>query len=362
MADDSSQEKTEDATPKKLREARKKGQVPKSKDLTTGFELLFIFIAMCFLFAYMGQSLKELMSFAFKMTSDTPTMAQLFDLGKLALLTFVKMIAPLAIVGFIIALAVGFLQIGPVFATEPLMPKFEKLNMIEGLKNMFKAQTFIELAKNIVKIVAIFIIAYYTLKGSITTVVQSPRVPVEYSLSLVSWILFKFMVRVLILFIIIAVADFWIQRKQFMKQMRMSKDEVKREYKQDEGDPHIKSHRRQMHREFVFGDVRSAVKKADAVVTNPVHVAVAICYNRDEMVAPEIVASGREAFAKTIKAMAEEYEVPIIRNVALAWALEDLEIGAEIPEDLYAAVAEILSYVYKMKEAQQARPDAQALI
>jgi flagellar biosynthetic protein FlhB len=137
-----------------------------------------------------------------------------------------------------------------------------------------------------------------------------------------------------------------------MKQMRMTKDEVKREYKQDEGDPHIKSHRRALHREMVFGDMPKQVKSADVVVTNPVHVAVAIKYDKEEMSAPEIVAKGQRLFAERIRKIAEENGVPIMRNVPLAWSLVEMEIGDEIPEELYAAVAEILAIVYKMKKGQ----------
>lgn len=257
------------------------------------------------------------------------------------------------IVAFVAAYATGFFQVGGLFASEPLKPNLKKLNMIEGLKNWFKSQTFIELIKTIIKIVAIFALAYYTLRGDLKYVIESVRMPLQNSLGLTGWLLFKFLLRVLILFLVIAVADFAVQRKEFLKQMRMTKEEVKREYKQDEGDPLIKSHRKQMHREFAFGDTRRAVKTADAVVTNPVHVAVAVQYDRDTMVAPEIVAKGKLAMAQTIKDLAEEYEVPIIRNVGLAWALAELEIGDEIPEDLYAAVAEILSYVYKLKTEKE---------
>ncbi len=355
---ESSQEKTEDATPKRLREARKKGQVPKSRDLSTIFVLVAFFVAICLSLGFMGGELKKLMVLVFN-TVATPQLdgAKIYDLGKASLFTLAKVCAPAFIAGFAIAGIVGFLQVGPVFSIEPLKPQGKKLNPLEGLKNMFKTPTFIELVKNILKITLIFYLAYQVLSGSLFDVLETVRIPILESSKIAGSLIFKIVLRILILFIAIALADFLVQRWQFMKQMRMSKDEVKREYKQDEGDPHIKSHRRQLHREFAFGDVQQKVKNADVVVTNPIHVAVAIQYNREEMGAPEVVAKGQRLFADMIKKIAEENEVPIMRNVPLAWSLLEVEVGGEIPEELYSAVAEILALVYKMKQVKSARRD-----
>jgi len=356
---ESSQEKTEDATPKRLREARKKGQVPKSRDLSTIFVLVAFFATLCLSFGFMGGELKKLMVMVFEeVASPTLSGDRIYDLGKASLFTLAKVCAPAFIAGFAIAAVVGFLQVGPVFSMEPLKPQGKKLNPLEGLKNMFKTPTFIELVKNIVKITVIFYLAYQVLHGALYEVLQTVRIPILESSKIAGELIFKIVLRVLILFIGIALADFLIQRWQFMKQMRMSKDEVKREYKQDEGDPHIKSHRRQLHREFAFGDVQQKVKNADVVVTNPVHVAVAIQYNREEMGAPEIVAKGQRLFADMIRKVAEENGVPIMRNVPLAWSLLEVEVGGEVPEELYSAVAEILALVYKMKQTRESSRSA----
>lgn len=353
---ESSQEKTEDATPKRLREARKKGQVPKSRDLSTIFVLVAFFAAISFSIGFMGGELKKLMVLTFEsVSSPNLTGAQIYDLGKASLLTMAKVCAPAFIAGFAIAAVVGFLQVGPIFSMEPLKPQGKKLNPLEGLKNMFKTPTFIELVKNVLKITVIFFIAYKVLAGNLFEVLQTVHVSVVDSARIAGELIFKIVLRVLILFIAIALADFLVQRWQFMKQMRMSKDEVKREYKQDEGDPHVKSHRKALHREFAFGDVQQKVKSADAVVTNPVHVAIAIKYDRDEMGAPEVVAKGQRLFADMIRKIAEENNIPIMRNVPLAWSLLEVEVGGEVPEELYSAVAEILALVYKMKQVQESR-------
>ncbi len=350
---ESSQEKTEDATPKRIREARKKGQVSKSKDMETISVMIAFFVALSASMTFMGNELKSLMKMVFEKAVAAPvTGDMMYSLGKACLYTMAKVCAPAMIAGFVVALVIGYLQVGPVFSLDPLMPQGKKLNPIEGIKNMFKTLTFIELIKNIIKITFIFFIAYKVVYASLFDILQTTRISIPDSSVLAGQIIFKIVLRVLLLFVVIAIIDFMVQRWQFMKQMRMSKDEVKREYKQDEGDPHIKGHRKSLHREMVFGDVKQQVKSADAVVTNPVHVAVAIKYDRSEMGAPQVVAKGQRLFADMIKKIAEENNVPILRNVPLAWSLVELEEGAEVPEELYTAVAEILALVYKMKQNQ----------
>ncbi len=358
MAENSSQEKSEDATPKRLREARKKGQVSKSRDLETIFVLIAFFIALSFSMAYAGAELKRLMKTVFLTVADPVlTGSTLMTLGKDCLMTMAKVCAPALLSAFGIALIVGYLQVGPVFSLEPLKPQGKKLNPLEGLKNMFKTLTFIELIKNILKITFIFFISYYILKGSLFELLQTARLPLLDSAKLAGDFIFQIVIRVLILFLAIAIADFMVQRWQYLKQMRMSKDEVKREYKQDEGDPLIKSHRRSLHREMVFSDMPQQVKGADVVVTNPIHVAVAIKYDREEMGAPEIVAKGQRLYADAIRKVAEENGVPIMRNIPLAWSLLELEVGDAVPEELYTTVAEILAMVYKMKQKTEEKKD-----
>lgn len=368
---DSGQEKTEEATPKRLREARKKGQVPKSRDVSTILVLIFLFGLM---FAGLGaalQEFKDLMKLSFDFSSAQQGIAgdQLWRVGKASFLAFVKVMAPVLLVAFVIAALAGFLQVGALFATDPLTPQFKKLNPIEGLKNMFKTQTLIELIKNLAKIAIVFYLAYATVKGEIGTILQTAVIPLGTSkaplaltppaveplqgaTAITGGILVRFVVKVLIAFLVISFVDFMVQKRQFMKQMRMTKDEVKREYKQEEGDPHIKGHRRQLQREFAFSDPKKAVRQSDVVITNPVHVAVAVKYDRKEMAAPEIVIKGQRAFAELLKDLAEQYDIPIMRNIPLAWALFELEEGSEIPEELYGAVAELLAYVYRMQEAK----------
>ncbi len=348
---DSSQEKTEDATPRRLREARKKGQVPKSKDISMIFVMIVVFMAFSMSLKYVGGEFKRYFTACFTALQNPVIDGSLIlDLGKAGLMTLAKALAPLFLSGFFVAALVGMAQVGPIFSGDPLAPKPERLNPIEGLKNMFKVVTLVELAKNMAKLFVVFYIAYITIKKYINPIMGTSRLDVFSSAKLTGDFIFEFFIKVCICFVIIAVLDYAVQRWNFMKNMRMSKDEVKREYKQDEGDPHIKGERRRLHREMAFGDVKKAVKKADVVVTNPIHVACVIEYNREEMGAPTLTAKGQRLFAQAIIDMANEEGVPIIRNIPLAWSLVHLEVGDEIPEEIYEAMAEVLTLVYEMKE------------
>lgn len=348
---ETSQEKTEMPTPKRLREARKKGQVFKSKDLEAVAVFVGAFIAIAFTHHHIAAEFKSFMVQAFQEVGKKDiTLDVLYTLGKSGLFSMIKACAPVILTAAVVAGVVGFLQVGPVFSLDPLKPQLKKLNAIENFKNMFKPKQFVELIKNVLKIVVIFLLAYWVIKGMLEPFLMTVTVPIEGAAKLGGDVILRFLVRFMILFLAVAAMDIFMQRKDYIKNLKMSKDEVKREYKEDEGDPHIKSHRRQMHMEMAMGDVRGKVKNADAVVTNPTHIAVAIKYDKTEMMAPQIVAKGQRLFAEFIKEIAKENDVPIIRNVPLAWALLDLELDDEIPEKLYVAVAEILSFVYKLKE------------
>jgi len=358
---DSSDEKTEDATPKRLREARKKGQVAKSKDLTVVFEMIVVFSVMAITMDDMGHELQLLMRKAFDdIARPDFGFAEMKDVGKNSLIALAVTLAPILISGFISALVIGFLQVGPLLTGDPLIPKFEKLNPIEGMKNMFKIVTLIELVKNILKISVVLYLAYITIKKFMPSILLASKISLLDSASMTGGIIASFFLKVSLVFLVVAAIDFAVQRWNYMKNMRMSKDEVKREYKQDEGDPHIKSERKHMHREMAMGGGgKKNVKKADAVVSNPTHVAIAIQYDRDEMAAPEILVKGQDEAAEAILQIAREENIPIIRNIPLAWSLLKVGEGEAIPEDLYEPVAEVLSLVYEMSEKETAKKSAQ---
>lgn len=351
MPPDTSQEKTEQPTPKRLRDARKKGQVFKSKDLESILVLTATFGAIALSYSYMSSQFREVMRAAFEIASlKEMGMGEIYRLGELAFLATVKASTPVLMTAMLTAGIVGFLQVGPVFSMEPLKPQTKRLNAIENLKNMLKPKIFFELFKNIMKILVIFIIAYLVVKGLMEPFLMSVTVSPDGSARLGGLILIRFMIRFLILFLLLAILDLMMQRREYIKNLKMTKEEVKREYKEDEGDPLIKGQRRQIHMEMAMGDVKQRMKGADVVVTNPTHLAVALKYDKQEMVSPRVMAKGQRLFAEYIRELAKEYDIPIVRNVPLAWALIELELDDEIPEKLYLAVAEILTFVYKMKE------------
>ncbi|PIR21035.1 MAG: flagellar biosynthesis protein FlhB [Deltaproteobacteria bacterium CG11_big_fil_rev_8_21_14_0_20_47_16] len=352
MADDggSSQEKTEEPTPKRLREARKKGQVAKSKDLNTVVILIAAVAAIWVTAGYMAEQLKLAMQESFTVAAKHNVSVQdMVYYASINFFQYIKASWPFMTIVTAAALAVGYLQVGSVFSAEPLTPQMKRLNMVENIKNMMKVTTLIELVKNIAKLALIFLLAYLVVKGSLNLVLETVNLDLASFMAITANIILKFLVRVLAFFVVIAVIDLFVQRHQHIKQLKMSKEEVKREYKQDEGDPHIKAQRKHLHQELAMSDVRQSVGASDVVITNPTHLAIAIKYDEDGMMAPQIAAKGQRLFAQMIREVAEEFHVPIVRNVPLAWSLIELEVGDEIPEDLYQAVAEILIVIYRMK-------------
>lgn len=359
---DSSQEKTEEATPKRLRDARKKGQVAKSKDMNTIVLLIVAFAMIVALRGYMGEELRGLAQASFDVAARKDlTTEYLFLMGQQTFYTYLRVVLPFLLVFVAVAFAVGFFQIGPIFSGEPMKPQVKRLNIVENVKNMFKVKTLVELLKNVVKLSLIFLLAYLVVSDSLREIVSTVQGNVDQSVKVASTVLASFMIRVFIVFLMVAIIDVFVQRWDYKKQMRMSKDEVKREYKQDEGDPLIKSMRRQLHQELAMGDVRQQVASSDAVITNPTHLAVAIKYDEREMMAPQIMAKGQRQFAEVIKQMADEEDIPIIQNPPLAWTLIELEIGDEVPEELYTAIAEILVVIYRLREERAAESEGKPL-
>ena len=354
MADsNTSQEKTEDATPKRLREARKKGQVAKSRDLNTIVILIGALGLLALMKGYIAEEIEIISRSSFDIVrSKSITMDMLYTYLQQNFIAYVRAIFPYLGGIAVIAFAASFLQIGPIFSPEPLKPQMKRINIVENVKNMAKMTTFIELIKNVAKMIIIFFIAFLVIRANLREIVLTVQNSLAQSVGVAQSVISSFLIKVFMCFIVIAVIDLFVQRRQYKKDMKMSKDEVKREYKQDEGDPLIKSMRRQLYQELVMSDVKQAVGASDFVVTNPTHVAVAVKYDEGAMIAPQIMAKGMEDMAGMIRRYAEELKVPVMQNVPLAWALVNIEVGDEVPEDLYQAVAELLIIVYRMKNNQ----------
>lgn len=350
MAEDD-EDKTEDPSPKKLQQAREKGQVVLSRELNSWVilassalmtamllgtfstqlaEKLIVFIEKPHMFVMDGGGLHELMR-------DGMQTIGLFMITPIIALAIAGVIAPLV-------------QIGPMIVWSQMEPKWGKLNPIAGFKKLMSLQSIIELVKGIIKLSVI---------GGVTIIVLLPYVQHGYGLvgQEIATILSVLRQEILQLFVVtlsimfaVAAADYWYQRFQFMKSMRMSKQEMKDEYKQAEGDPHVKGKIKQMRVQKARQRMMARVPEASVIITNPTHYAVALEYNRDKMDAPVVSAKGQDNVALRIRALAEEHDVPIVENPPLARGLyASVEIDDQISEEHYKAVAEVISYVYSLK-------------
>jgi flagellar biosynthetic protein FlhB len=352
MADESTGEKTEEATPKRLREARKKGNVPKSIDFSTAFLFLISFILLFCLASYIYQKLKELANEcflgAFTWQFDSATIEQLF---KSCFSTIISVILPFICIIFLVSALINFFQVGPVLALEPIKPQLKKLNPISGFKQrFFTSRTYIELIKSVFKIMIVGLLAFLIIKSTLREILLSIHSHPTTAPTIIGIILKKIIINVGIFFVIVAVGDLFYQRYKYKKDLRMSKYEVKREFKEEEGDPLYRSHRQQIHQEIIMYDMVQGVKEADVIITNPTEIAVALRYDEKRMNAPCVIAKGQRKIAEKIVELAKYYKIPIVRNIDLAKKLVELDIGEEIPEELYEVVAEILNFVYQLKE------------
>jgi flagellar biosynthetic protein FlhB len=344
-------DKSEQPTPKRMNEARKKGQVFKSRD----FIQSLLFITAAAVLAAGGPTyfteLSDLMKQFFQpdmMRGDMPMNAMLSRMG-FAWSKFLVLSAPLLGALVVAAVAANFVQVKALFAAEIIKPKFEKLNPLAGFKNIFfSSRTYIELVKNLIKFGVIFWVLYSSIKGSMRDIIPIASMRLDQTASLAGSLISSLLYKVGVVFLILGGADYMIQKKLHMKNMMMSKEEVKQEYKEQEGDPHVKHMRKHLFEQLMHESVAHNVPKATAVIANPTHLAIALRYDEAAMQAPTVTAKGQDSMAVRIIDIAKQHKVPVVRNIGLAHTLFDLEIGHEIPEDMYEAVAEILNFVYQL--------------
>ncbi|GAA0746215.1 fused FliR family export protein/FlhB family type III secretion system protein [Clostridium oceanicum] len=343
-----SEEKTEDATPRKKKDARKKGQIPRSKEVGLAFTLLASTIVMVTLGSYVANELKDTMGgFLGNYLNTTLSYVNLKSIALLTLIRMSKIVLPVVLPIMIMGTLASFLQTGVIFTSEPLKPDFKKLNPISGFKRMFSLRSVMELLKDISVITVVGLVGYNFIKDNYMKILNlgtlRPWEMIQNIIKITSDIFF----RITLVLIFICVVDYIYQRFQHNKDLKMTKQEVKEEYKQDEGDPEIKSKRKQKQREMAMQRMMQEVPKATVVVTNPTHISVAIRYEKGDN-APKVVAKGADNLALKIKYVAKNSDVPIIENKPLARLMySEVEIDSEIPAEMYQAVAEILAVVCK---------------
>lgn len=352
-------EKTEKATPKKLKDARKKGQVAKSKDFPSAFTFIVSIAGILSSSNYLYSKLSGFMVAMFTMVREQSNMTQrISGMAKLAMHTIFQTSIPIMVIVSIIGVLVNFLIIGPMFSMEAMKPDIKKLNPVSNLKNMFKVKTFIELVKSILKITGAVVLIYLVVHTSLEEIVSTAALPVYGSALVFNDFLVKVVLRVGIFFIAVGIFDLVFQKKNFAKEMKMEKFEVKQEYKDTEGDPHIKSKRKQKAQELAYQDGPAATNRARTVITNPSTIAVAIEYNPEELPAPKIVTMGKDMVAEEIMKIALDNNIPIMRNIALAHQLYfKCQIGQYVPEDTYETIAEILKWIEELEEEEKRKAE-----
>jgi flagellar biosynthesis protein FlhB len=350
MADDGSGAKTEEPTPKKLEDARKKGQVWRSRDLASTAVFIAAIAAMAVTIPGGYARLQGLFADSFARV-QSPSAEPSTDIAALlqsGLIVLAALCLPPILAGATSGSLADFLLVGPVFTQDPLSPKLDRLNPLQGLKNLLSTKQLVELAKSTIKLLLAGYLAYRVMKSNVGLIALTPTARPDQIATVVGHLVYELTKATAMLLVVISIFDVWWQRRVYMKDLMMTKEEVKREYKESEGDPTHKAKRREMHQEILESNMIEDVRTADVIVTNPDHIAVALKYKKDEDQAPRVVAKGMNITAERIKEVAREAGVPVMRNVALAHSLNQLEIGDEIPEELYDAVAEVLNFVYKM--------------
>ncbi|RAP31223.1 flagellar biosynthesis protein FlhB [Candidatus Marinamargulisbacteria bacterium SCGC AG-414-C22] len=353
MGDDSG-EKTEQPTPNKLKEARKKGQVAKSKDMTTSVLLIISYFSLKSFSGYIWSNLLTISDIAYSQIplgfTESVAMYLLGDVLRF----FLLIIVPLFMVNLLVVLIMEFGQVGFLVSFEPLIPQLNKLNPIEGAKKLVSLKQLIELFKSIIKMFIVGYIIYSVLKDQFQFVLLAQELTPYQVMGITSRMVMDIVIKVGLFYIIIAVLDYFYQRFEFIKSLKMSKKEIKDEYKRLEGDPLIKQRQREAQRQMSMGRQMGAVPDSDVVVTNPIHYAIALKYKPNEMKAPKVLAIGQRLVAKEIVKIAEEHMIPIVENPPLARKLFDSTIvGSDIPQIYYKAVAEILAFVYNIKKKKK---------
>ncbi|NLK45014.1 MAG: flagellar biosynthesis protein FlhB [Tissierellia bacterium] len=347
-------EKTEKPTPKKRREARLEGQVVQSREVTTAVILFSIFIGLRVLSEILGKQLSNLTINIFKEARNPDTFLSINNLMPNSLKifsTFAIIVLPFLGIAFLSSLIINYLQVGFLFTTKTLKLKLNRLNPVEGFKRIFSKRALMELFKSVFKIFLAVYVALTYIRKNLLEILQYPQMELVESLFKFSSLTYSVIIRVLGVLIILAILDYFFQWRQHEKNLMMTKQEIKEEYKQTEGDPLIKSKIKERQRRLAMSRMMQDIPKADVIITNPTHYAVAIKYDRDSFDAPYVLGKGIDLIAENIKKVAKENEIPIVENKPLAQAIyNNIEIGEMITEDLYEAVAEVLAYVYSLKD------------
>lgn len=344
-------DKTEQPTPKKLRDARQKGQVAKSKEIASASTLVTVLFLLWALFPSYLEEFKELICLPTRFYGVS------FDVALQPVLTaiFYKVVfisIPIVMAAMIVGIFANLFQTGVLFSFESIKPSLNKINPAEGIKKIFSLDNLMEFLKSIVKIAFLSYLIYKLIVEHIDNIVKIPYLNKDGILYVLSAVMKKLVINTAFAFVLVAAVDFVWQKKRHTKKLMMTKDEVKQEYKEMEGDPIIKSKRKQLHREMAMNDAVQKTRKATVVVTNPQHLAIALFYDKEKTPLPMILTKGEDLLAKRIIDVAKEEGIPVMQNVPLAHSLyEQGAVDKYIPSDLIEPVAEVLKWVQSLKQS-----------
>lgn len=357
------EDKTEEPTEKRRRDAREKGQVAKSQELNTAFVLLMGFFILRILWEYIYGNIAEYTIYIYSNLAQSTSIETIRELFIGIMLLLAKTSLPIMIGILIIGLGINLFQVGLVVSTERLQFDLNKLNPINGFGRIFSKRSIVELIKSIFKIIIIGSFLYMYLKDQMPFMPYLMYSDLARSLEEIATIIFNMVFKIIAIIIAMAILDYSYQKWQMTQDLKMSKQEVKDEYKQMEGDPQIKGKIKRKQREMAMMRMMQEVPKADVIITNPTHLAIALMYKKG-MTAPVIIAKGQDLVAEKIKKIARDNRITIVENKPLARALyESVQVGDMVPHELYQAVAEVLAYVYRLKnrvpkQSQQSQQSA----
>ena len=349
-------QKTEKATPKKRRDERKKGNVFMSKDAVAVVSLLGTFATLWLLTAMFAEETAKFMALCFDTMGQEPREVGSLsgELSVQGLMSIAKTVGPVVAVAILCAVAATFAQTRFLVTTEPLKPKFSRLNPLEGVKRLFSLKSLVETLKNIIKIAILLFIVYLSVRDLFFESANFLYTDLSASIAHLVEVAWAMIIRIVIAFVAVAALDFFYQWWDYERQMKMTKQEVKEEYKQMEGDPQVKGKIKQIQRQRAQQRMMQQVPEADVVIRNPTHFAVALRYRPEEDYAPIVLAKGQDSIAMKIVEIAEEHKITVIENVPLARALyAETELNQFIPPSLYEAVAEVLVYIFKLNGKKQ---------
>ena len=352
------EDKQFDATPQKLERARKEGQVVKSKDVSNAFSLLVMFTFLYLLSPIAWDLIVKMFTTIYEqIPNGTLENIGLPYIFTITIIPTVAIIGAALIMANISAVLADFMQVGPLFATAPLVPKLDKLNPTKYFKNLFQVKTLFELGKNIVKVLVLGIVGWSVYSDHLPTILGLAAIDNNFAVMIeFGKLIVEFIYKACIAFLVIAAADYGVTKWKFLKDQKMSFKEIKDEYKNSEGDPHVKAALRQRRMQMLQRGAMDSVAEADFVVRNPIHVACALKYDAETMQSPTLTCKGTELIAKQIIEIAEKHNVPIIDNPPVARALfRMVDLNQQIPPELYKAVAEILLFVYGLKNKQNSQ-------